>query len=69
MTEQTIGTRQRGFACNSALKKTVRTDSEIHSDLLCQNCAPSWDRTRLYGHPEVRPRPRYRRGDDTSVSG
>ena len=67
--EQTIGSRQRGFACNNAFKKTVRTDFEFHSHLLCKNCAPSWGRTGLYGRAEVRPRPRYHRGDNTTVSG
>ena len=64
-----IGSRQRGFACNSALKKTVRSDSEFHSHLLCKNCAPSWDRKEVYGRAEGRPRLRYCQGDNTNVSG
>ena len=66
MRQQTISTTHRGFAYNSALKKTVQTNSAIHSDLLCRNC---WDRTGLYGRPKLQQRPRYRRGDDTSVNG
>ena len=56
------------FPYTSALKTTVRTDSAIPSDLVRKNSALSWDPSGLYGRPQVSPPPRYRRGDDTSMS-